>query len=474
MASVFRRIADWAVGKPAPLVRTKAPRDRRRWPDWISNGLTIERMAAILRNADQGDMQDMMSLLQEVATRDPLLNGLLAVRLSALSQRPIKVNANKQSQDPELAQEIAAFGQRIIDGLRLARPEGDEIVFFGGNQSVVESILLASYYGVSFGWVHWSDRESTPIPIAIEFLDQRRFNLDLPTDVLQIVTQDNSVGVPACDFPDFNYLETRNNRISNRVPMMGFGRSILLSWWLRFGTLKDLTNYVETWGRPGLVITANQNDGAGYGEAQYEELQNFLEDYLGDTRVLLPPGFTAELLEAQTGGEKIFQTVDSLTERHIQFAAVGQVGAISGDVATYAAGAQAQKVRDDLTDGDARLVGESLEKLLRYAVSLRYGADAPMPSVEFEVEKSIQTIRERALAMQAASYPLGSMLKSGIPVDIREYCELMGIPLRADGHMDPQYFANIKAMTELGVTSSDPQQMTRQIDTGLQAFTRVS
>jgi phage gp29-like protein len=429
----------------------------RRWPDWLSSGLTLERLGTILKDADQGNLQDMMTLLQEIAGREPLLNGLLSVRLSSLSQRTIEVQPNKQDKDTVRAQAVAEHYQRIVDDLKLARSEGEGLVYYGGLQSVIESILMTVYYGAEVGWINWAERDGCAQPIAIEFLDERRLYHDIATDKLHIMTDKSGYsGVPLSSFDPMLVLEIRNTRLSRRVAMAGFGRSILLSWWLRFGTLKDLTNYVETWGRPGLLVTANDNT-TGYDEDQYEQLQKFLEDYMGDTRVLLPPGFEAELLEAQSGGEKIFETVDSMTERHIQFAAVGQVGAIAGDATTYAAGKQAQRVRDDLTDGDARLVSEVLEKLGRYATAAYFGADVPGPRVEFSSEKSTGAIKEKALAIQAASYPLISMLKGGIPVEIRLYCEEMGIQLTADGNLDPQYLRNLKMLTQMGVASGASQ-----------------
>lgn len=450
MPSFFRKIANIFSQTAQPLVRIKAPRDTRRWPDWISSGLTLDNLSSILRKADLGDMQDFMTLLQEISAREPLLNGLLSVRLSALSQRPIKVKPNPKDKNKDRAIQVAAFVQETLDDLKVARSTEQGVEFFGGIKTVIESILMAVYYGASLGWVHYGTDDYSAIPKAIEFLDERRFYLDIQTDELHIATdKSGQIGPSVKEFSPLQILEVRNSRISRRLPMAGFGRSILLSWWLRFGTLKDLTNYVETWGRPGLVINAKDNDGAGYNESQYTELQEFLEDYLGDTRVLLPPGFEVKLLQAQNGGEKIFELVDSLTERHMQFAAVGQVGSIAGDATTYAAGQQAQKVRDDLTDGDARLVGEALEKLARYAVSLRYGLDVPAPFVEFEVEKSIAAIKERALVVQSAAYPLPVLLKSGIPVDIREYCDLMGIPLTKDGLIDPTYISNLKAIAQI-------------------------
>ena len=371
---------------------------------------------------------------------------------------------SKQDKDRDRAIIVAAYVQDVLDNLKVARADGQDVSFEGGLKSVIEGFLMACYYGASVGWVHWQDCDGYAKPRAIEFLDERRLYLDIATDRLSIATEKSFQGIPLRDFSPLQYLEVRNTRLSRRLPMAGFGRSILLSWWLRFGTLKDLTNYVETWGRPGLVIHTADQEGAGYNETQYGELQEFLEDYLGDTRVLLPPGFTAELLEAKNGGEKIFELVDSMTERHMQFAAVGQVGSIAGDATTFAAGKQAQRVRDDVTDGDARLVGEVLEKIGRFAVSMKFGIEVPSPSIEFEEEKSIETMKDRGLAIQAAAYPLASMLKSGIPVDIREYCESTGIPLNKEGTLDPTYLANLKILTEIGVTGGGPpnnQQMSR-------------
>jgi phage gp29-like protein len=463
MPSFFRRIAEAVFPSQKPLVRTRAPRDRRRWPDWLSNGLTLDRMASILRNADQGNLDEYMGLLQEIAARDPLLNGLLSVRLSALSQRPVTVKPSKQDPDKDRAAFVAGYVQGVLDNLKIARADGEDVSYEGGIKSVVESILLSVYYGASVGWIHYQDCEDYSKPVALEFLDERRFYLDIATDRLYITTDKTGVqGTALREFSPLQYVEVRNTRLSKRLPMAGFGRSILLSWWLRFGTLKDLTNYVETWGRPGLVINSEQQDGPGYNATQYEELQQFLEDYLGDTRVLLPPGFTAELLQAANGGEKIFELVDSLTERHMQFAAVGQVGSIAGDATTFAAGKQAQRVRDDLTDGDARLVAEVLEKIGRFAVSLRFGIDTPCPTIEFGVEKSIEAIKDRALAIQAGSYPLASMLKSGVPIDIREYCDVMDIPLRKDGTLDPTYIQNLKVLAQLGIGSTVPEGQQQQ------------
>ena len=454
--SIFTRLGRWGASlfsAPARVeIRRRAPKDRTRWPQWLSSGLTLDRLSSILHNADQGYVTDYYQLLQEIAGREGLLSGLLSVRLSALSQRPIKVEASTADNNLERAQSVADYCQRILDRIRLVRRVGDRVEFYGGLAAVVERITLACYYGISISWIHWDYRDGfeVAIPVALEPFDERRLYWDITTDEIHISSvEDPSRGSGVGSFDKSMILSARQSRLSPTLSMAGFARAILLPWWLRSGSFKDLLNYMETWGRPSIVGKQSKDAPGLYGEDQLEKFKNMLEDFLGDSRNLLPPGFDLEIIQAVLGGEKVFDLVDKMTERHIQFAAVGQVGAIAGDATTYASSSQAQKVRDDLTDGDSKFVSEALENLLSSAVSVRFGVGTPPPKVTFELEKSTDAIKARALSIQAASYPLTAMLKAGIHIDIVSYCKNMNIPLTDDGNIDLKWLENVKKVSDV-------------------------
>jgi hypothetical protein len=435
---------------PAPTPAARPPRDLGvRWPMQRSSGLTPALIGSYTRSADQGDVWAYFELLQEIAGRDPLISGLLVSRLSALSQRPVKAVARVPGD--ARSEEVAAYGQSILDGLRLYRPEGDTYRAEKGLAGLVEALAMASWYGVRVGWVHWRGTR----PVGVEIFDERRLYVDIKDESLSL-NSDGSTGrgVPLSTFPQENLLEVRATRISPRISMAGAGRAVLFDWWLRFSALKDFAAYLETWGNPGLVGTAAAEVAAAYNSDNLANFKNFLEDYLGNTRALMPPGFEVEVLSAVAGGEAVFEALDLLTEKHIQYALVGQTGTAMGAGGSLAKAEVNERVKEDVVQGDASLVGEALEGLLRHAVAAEYGLGVLGPKVEFELDESVEALGAKARAFSSAAYPLKSLLDAGVPVDLDEYLAPYGVTLRADGRLDPRVVEARKELAALLVPPS--------------------
>lgn len=453
----FSRVAQ-AVFNTVPAPRApaqyyRAPRDTNRWPQWLSSGLTITRMSAILRQADQGYLVDYFQLIQEIAAREALITGLLSVRCAALSQRPVVFTpATGRYVDKALAAEVAQCAQEIYDGLRLSRVVNGQPELYGGGKTLVEQLVLASYYGVRVGWINWSVPTGSPRPrpTSIELLDERRLWHDIQTNALYLATaQDPSRGLNLSDIDPAHCVVARYPRISQQLAMAGAARAILLPWWIRFGSYKDFATYLETWSKPSLLATSSGDVSASYDEETLSTVENLLEDWMGDTRSILPENFKIEVIEAVKGGEEVFNAADKMTERHLQFALVGQVGAIAGDITTHASGAQAQHVRDDLTDGDAVFVGEILERIVGHGLAVEFGPGYPMPRCTFAAEQSVEALKAEALMWSSAIYPINSAVKAGIPVNIPAAFAKFRIPLSPDGKLDPQWLANLAAVSRV-------------------------
>lgn len=287
-----QRVARLFGRAPQPRsIGLRPPRDQSRWPQWLSSGLTLDRMASITKLADQGYLCDLMALEQEIAGRDPLVSGLLTTRLSALSQRPVKCQPSKADRDASRAQAVADFGQAVLDGLKVARREGDRTRSEKGLSGVVEGLAMASYYGAAVGWVHWGLRagDPRPRPLAVELMDERRLVVDPNTEALSLVTaQSGAKGVPLSAFDPALVLEVRSTRISRRIAMAGAARACLLPWWIRFGSIKDLTSYLETWAKPSVVGHHSKDAPASYGSDALQSFKDLLEDFMGDTRARSP------------------------------------------------------------------------------------------------------------------------------------------------------------------------------------------
>jgi phage gp29-like protein len=447
---VFSRLGKGVASLFRTTPATPSPRPPRdlgvRWPMQRSSGLTPALIGSYTRSADQGDVWAYFELLQEIAGRDPLISGLLVSRLSALSQRPVKA-VPRVPGDPR-SEEVAAYGQSILDGLRLYRPEGDTYRAEKGLAGLVEALAMASWYGVRVGWVHWAGVR----PVGVEIFDERRLFVDIKDESLSL-NSDGSTGrgVPLSTFPAENLLEVRATRISPRIALAGAGRAVLFDWWLRFSALKDFASYLETGGTPGLVGTASLEVAASYNSDNLQAFKNFLEDYLGNTRALMPPGFEAKILAAVAGGEAVFEALDLLTEKHIMYALAGQTGtSTGGDQGGGRAGKEVnERVKDDVTEGDGRLVGGALEYILQHATAAKYGAGVRGPLVEFQTEESAESLGAKARAFSSAAYPLKSLLDAGVPVDLDEYLAPYGVTLRADGRLDPRVLEARKELAAL-------------------------
>jgi phage gp29-like protein len=437
---IFDRIARWLAPKryarrpDLGALGGRPPRDSGRWPSWISSGLTLERMSSVLRSADQGYPVDYLTLIQEVATKDPLITGLLGTRLAALSQRKVKVAPSLADKDRVRAAEVAVFCQGILDGIRLARPELDVYKTEKGLKGLVAGLSVASYYGAEAGFVHWAARpgEPLPVPVGVELYDERRLVFDPNDQHISILTADHPAqGEPLACLEPALVIEARATRITRVLSQAGTGRACMIPWWIRNDSNLNLMNYLETWSRPIVIGKHGPTPGGGYSEAQQAAFQNFLEDLMGDSRVLLPPGFELETLSAVSGGEAVFESTDKLTERQISFALVGQTGTAAGEGGSLAKAEVNERVQDDVIEGDADMVGESLENLLSNAVALWYGEGVPAPRVTFERATTVADRQAKALMLQGVATAISTLVAAGLPVDKEALAEEFEIPLLA-------------------------------------------
>jgi phage gp29-like protein len=414
-----------------------APKDIVRWPEYATAGLTPTKLINITRQADQGILQDQMALMQEIVGKDGLVQGLLTTRLSALSRKQVKVEPAKSDPDEARAKAVAEYCQGILDELRMAEPQVDGSYRYTGNiSSIVEAMAMAAWYGLEVLWVHWGTKpgESVARPMYLESLDERRYAYDVQTQTTHLSTLDSPVypGTPLTDYDPALYVEVRNTRLTPRLSQCGAGRASLLSYALRLGAMKDLLTYAEVWSLPGIIGKMSNDISGAFSPEAVASFQQMLSEFAGDSRQILPPGFDVEVLSAVAGGERVFELLDKMTERQIQFAIVGQVSTASGDTSSYASAAVGMQVQQTLTAGDERMVGEALESLLAYSVRLAFGPSAPTPKVVFASEGGLAAAKDRGEILARVTPALVALLDKGVPIDIEALASMYEIPLKQE------------------------------------------
>ena len=158
--------------------------------------------------------------------------------------------------------------------------------------------------------------------------------------------------------------------------------------------------------------------------------ERLVEEFAADSRQILPPGFDVTVVGAQGGGTEVFKLVESITERQIEYALVGQTGVTSGDTATYASAEVGYRVQQTLVDGDAEMVAEALESLLLHAVRLKFGNGTPVPEVSFAADPGLDNALKRAQVLGAAVGPILALQNAGIELDMAEVAKLFEIPTK--------------------------------------------
>ena len=414
------------LGTPAPKADAYSA-----WPQWLSSGLTPERLASITRQADLGYLYFQMALLQEITGKDGLVQGLFVQRLSALSQRRVVVEPSPADLDPVRAKEVAAFGQQVLDSLRAVEPDlGSGYRDLGGLPTIVEALDKAFFFGVELCWAHWGVRPGEPLPVPryLEPLDERRYSCDVVSQTLHLGTG-YALGVPLTEYDPALYIEIRNNRLTRILSQGGAGRAILIPWSLRFGTQKDLISYLQLWGLPSVIGTMDKDVSGGFTEDMLTRYQQYLDDIAGDSRAVLPPGFKVDIINAAPGGEKIHELLDTLTERHIQFALVGQTGTSAANNTNKASAEVSERVFDNLIEGDARAVGGALERLLSHVVSLSYGVGTPIPEVRFERATTLLDYQTQADTYTKTAQAIQALKGLGYRLDLDELAKRLELPL---------------------------------------------
>lgn len=420
---------------PSPLkLGAAAPRDAYpRWPDYQTSYFTPERILTITRNADVGLLAYQMGALQEITGRDGLIQGLITQRLSALSRKNVQVLPNRNDPNQARAGEVAQYCDLVLQRLRMAEKQVDGTYRYKGNvSSVVEALDMAFWYGISVLWIHWKEIDGVPTPYALEKIDERRYNFDVETQTVHIATDDDGSfpGTPLTSFDPALYVSITNTRVSSRLSMCGAGRAVLIPYALRQGSMKDLLTYAEVWASPGLVGKMSNEVSAAFNPDAVATFERLVEEFAADSRQILPPGFDVTVIGAQGGGTEVFKLVESITERQIEYALVGQTGVTSGDTATYASAEVGYRVQQTLIDGDAEMVAEALESMLLHAVHLRFGMGTPIPEIRFSSDPGLDSSLKRAQVLAAVAAPIAALQNVGYELDMEEIAKSFEIPIK--------------------------------------------
>ncbi len=370
-------------GNPIPREPPRAARGAlaletpyRAYP---ARGLTPERLARILRQADEGDLALQAELFEEMEERDALLFSLLQTRKLAVVGLDWRLEPAEEGRE----------ARRVLRAV-------EEVWWNLPLEDLMLNLLSALAQGVSVVAVSWAWDGLLWRPQAFRWVHPGSLVYREAEDRFLLASRERPEGEP---FPYGGAIEHRYKARSGLPTRAGLLRSVAWLYLFKHYALKDWMIFAEVYGQPYRI---GRYDPAA-GEEERRRLEEAVRALGADAAGVISKDTEIEILEAAKGqGPEVYERLIRLANREMAQAILGQTLTSSeGEGGSYALAKVHDRVRLDLLRADARALAKTLrEGLLKPFVAFNFGPErldlAPYPVPEVEEEKDLES-RARVL-----------------------------------------------------------------------------
>jgi len=405
------------AGSPVSLAladtrTTRQPVEASHHPSWSGMrsvgstartvGLTPQRLAAYLRQAEDGDPQAQAELLRDIEGRDTRLMSVLGTRKRALAGLPYRIVP------PSERRTDARISQYVEDVFA-------EIPAFRTSLIHMMDAVSKGYSGLEIDW-----RQGGGLT-TINGLLHRPAHWFRPTaerpDVWGIV---NDSGNAEALEPNAWVWHEMTALSGSTAAGGALGRALAWVFLFRSYTLKDWLIFAETYGAPLRVGRYRPGTSETDRRVLYQALQ-----HLGvDAAAIIPEGCSIEFPAAQNKGASVdvYRSLVEWGAAEYAVAVLGQTLTTSeGQHGTQALGSVHADVRQDLLESDAEQVSETITaQLVRPLVQFQFGPQRRYPKFRLVAEPA------EDLAARAKLYV--DLAKIGVRFDKGHVHETFGVP----------------------------------------------
>lgn len=391
---------------------------RDTFDEFIASGLTPAKMSRILRDAAMGDMQEFLTLAEEMEERETQYGSVLSTRKRAIQSIELQVEA--ASDDPE--------DVKIADAVRERIAEHPDIY------DVIGDMLDALAKGYSVTEIVWRIDGREWVPERFEWHDPRLFQFDRETrKELRKRVQADFNGAPLEPFKFIRHIP----RLKSGIPARnGLARLALWAFLLKSYSLKDWAAFLEVHGMP--LRLGKYGPGASTDDKRV--LLRAVRDLGADAAAIIPKEMEIEFVETKGFSEKPFEGFAVYIDKALSKAIIGQT--MTADEGASGGLAQArvhETVRSDIKKADARQLEGTLSRdLVRPFVDLNWGPRKAYPKLTFSVteQEDIRTLSEALHKL----VPLGLKIQMSEVrdrlgfTDPEEGAEVLGAPAAPPGN----------------------------------------
>lgn len=375
---------------------------RRVWQhETVASGLTPERLAAVLRDADEGNPRDFLTLAEEMEERDLHYSSVLATRKRAVARlKPVVEAASDDAKDVELADAVRSL---------VRRPQFS---------SMVIDALDALGKGYSLIEILWSRGESWE-PECYQWRDPRWFvpDRDDGTTLRLYDEADPVYGVP---LEPYKWIHFRP-KIKSGLPIRGgLARLAAIAYLCKSFTVTDWVRFSEVFGQPFRV--------GKYGPDATEEdigrLIAALANLGTDAAAVVPESMMIEFATAggssSSGGGLTYEKLCLYLDRQVSKGVVGQT--MTADEGSSRSQAEVHDlVRQEITESDAPQLAACLNRdLIEPYIKLNWGPQEAYPVLTLPLPDSGD------IAVLASA--LEKLVPLGLRVGASTIRDRMGLP----------------------------------------------
>ncbi|TAN59648.1 DUF935 domain-containing protein [bacterium] len=404
---------------PAPEDRTIAVASiRDRYSSYPSNGLTPERLAAILKEADAGYVYRQMELFEEMEEKDAHLLAILQQRKLSVAGLDFEV---KPFSEDTRDRAVADFVAGVINGL----PDFED--------NLVD-MLDAVGKGFSALELSWDMRGGKHAVRHMEWIQPKRFvwpytmrspQPEVPTDtrslnVPRLITDALPMGM---DIPPFKLVFHRHKTKSGHDTRQGVLRVCAWMYLFKNYDIKDWVVFAEVFGMP---LRLGKYDPSATKEDR-DALVQAVRSLGSDAAGVISKSTEIEFVESvKNSGKDVYEVLAAFCNAEMSKAVLGHSAGADSTPGKLGNESVAMGVRADIQKADCESIAKTLRRdLIRPLVGFNFGWDVPLPWFKLHYENQAD------LNIEATRYK--TLVETGLPISAEHMYDKFGIPKPVGG-----------------------------------------
>jgi len=375
------------------------------WRQYVTAGLTPEKLAGVFKEADAGDVRRQAELFEQIEEKDGHLLGERSKRANVILDVDFELQpATEDRRDVKIAEFVEDFLSNRTDF-----------------PDVLVSLQDAVGKGYSVLEIQWDVSEGQALPEKLEFIEQKRFLFTDRTGILRraplLVTDDAPMGV---EIPAWKVLFHRYGGKSGHPTRSGIFRVCTWMWLFKNYSIKDWVAFLEVFGMP---LRLGKYD-PGASDDDRKALEAAIRSLGSDAAGIISKNTEIDFVEAIKGrfSGSPYKELAEFCNRETSKAVLGQtLSAEVGEAGSYAAAKTHNDVRLDLVLADARALAATVRsQLIRPIVGFSFGWDAPVPRYAplWEEEEDLDKL----------SQVVERLVKSGVEMPVSYIRQKFSIP----------------------------------------------